>query len=101
MDVLARLLELVEQKGWSINRLAKEAGITQSTLSSIFSRQTIPSIPTLQKLCNALGLTLAEFFSDTPEEIPPELRQLLKEAKELTPKQIRQLTELVKTMKLG
>ena len=76
MDAWKRITELREAKGWSVNRLANEAGITQSTLSAALKRGTQPSLDTLEQLCNALGVTLAEFFSpaDEPEAASEEAR---------------------------
>ncbi len=58
--------------------LAQEAGITQSTLTSIMKRGNPPKIDTLECLCEAFGITLAQFFiEDEQVEI------LSKEEKEL------------------
>lgn len=64
MDIIAKLRRLMEQKGWTEYRLAKEAGLSQSTIANIFHRQTLPSIPTLQMLCQAFGITLSQFFAE-------------------------------------
>ena len=62
MNVIERIHQLREERGWSINNLAMEAEMTQSTLNSILSRNTPPKIETLQSLCNAFQITLAQFF---------------------------------------
>ncbi len=64
MDIIAKLRQFMEQKGWTEYRLAKEAGLSQSTIANIFHRQTLPSIPTLQTLCQAFGITLSQFFAE-------------------------------------
>lgn len=33
------------------------------------NRTNIPTIPTLQKLCDAFGITLADFFLDEPDAL--------------------------------
>lgn len=68
-DCWKRITDLREAKGWSVNRLANEAGITQSTLSAALKRGTQPSLDTLEQLCTALGVTLAEFFSPAAEPL--------------------------------
>lgn len=50
-------------------RLAKEADIPYSTLNNMVNRTNIPTIPTLQKLCDAFGITLADFFLDEPDAL--------------------------------
>ena len=67
MDIIGRINQLRVDRGWSINYLALEAGITQSTLSSVLQRGTAPKIDTLQCLCNAFGISLSQFFLDGEE----------------------------------
>ncbi len=62
MNVIEKIHQLRVERGWSVNNLAMEAGLTQSTLNSILSRNTPPKIETLQSLCNAFKITLAQFF---------------------------------------
>ena len=64
MNVVERIEELRLERGWSVNNLAMEAEMTQSTLNSILSRNTPPKIETLQSLCNAFKITLAQFFME-------------------------------------
>ncbi|MBO5362919.1 MAG: helix-turn-helix transcriptional regulator, partial [Clostridia bacterium] len=64
MDVLKRINQLRLERNWSIYRLSVESNIPQSTLTNMFNRETLPSITTLECLCSAFGITLAEFFND-------------------------------------
>ena len=57
MDTKARITELMIRHGWSEYRLAKESGLSQSTISNMFSRNTMPSISTLEVICDAFGIT--------------------------------------------
>lgn len=63
MDVLQRIDQLRNERGWSVNNLAMEAMLTQSTLSNLYTRKTEPKLSTLRAICNAFGITLSEFFS--------------------------------------
>ncbi len=65
MDILKKINKLRLDKNWSIYRLSVESGISQSTLTNMFNRETLPSITTLECLCNAFGITMSEFFSDS------------------------------------
>ena len=69
MDVLMRLQKLMDARGWSEYRLAKESGLSNSTISNIFRRNNSPTIPTLETLCAAFGLSLSQFFSDGDEPV--------------------------------
>lgn len=64
MDVLKRINQLRLERNWSIYRLSVKSGIPQSTLTNMFNRGTLPSITTLELICDAFGITLAEFFRD-------------------------------------
>ena len=64
MDVLKKINKLRLNRGWSVYRLSVESGISQSTLTNMFNRETLPSITTLECLCNAFGITVSEFFSE-------------------------------------
>lgn len=64
MDVAERLERLMEQRQWSVYRLCKVTGLAQSTLSHIFHKDSEPTLSTLETICKAFGITLAEFFSD-------------------------------------
>ncbi len=62
--VLKRVTKLREERNWSLYRLAKEAGISYSTLSNTFHRNNVPSVSTLMRICEGFGITLAEFFDE-------------------------------------
>ena len=64
MNVIKRINELREARGWSIYTLAMEAGVTQSTLSTMLARNTPPKLDTLECICKAFGMTLAQFFAE-------------------------------------
>ena len=64
MDVLERIETFRKERGWSVNNLAMEAMLTQSTLNNLYSRKTEPKLSTLRSICGAFGITLAEFFSE-------------------------------------
>ncbi len=58
-----RIIELIQDQGITINKLAMRSGITQSTLNNITSgRNHSASIATIQKLCDGLGMSLRTFF---------------------------------------
>jgi transcriptional regulator with XRE-family HTH domain len=67
MDINKKILALCYERNWSVYDLANESLITQSTLASMFNRGTPPKIETLQCLCDAFGITLAQFFLEDEE----------------------------------
>ena len=76
MEVLEKIEILRKEKGWSINYLAMESGLTQSTLNNLYSRNTEPKISTLRAICGAFGITLSDFFKE--EENDDELVRRVK-----------------------
>lgn len=67
MDINKKIEALRFQRGWTMYELAQEAGITQSTLSSMIKRGNPPKIETLSCICEAFGITLAQFFTEDEE----------------------------------
>lgn len=92
-DVVNRIQELCGERNWSYYRLAREAGLPTSTLYNLNDRTNVPTLPILQQVCDALGISLSEFFrcpkesTFTPTHDQMELisaySQLSKDEKEL------------------
>lgn len=62
MDINKKIMDMCFERGWTLYTLSLEAGITQSTLQSMMNRGNAPKIETLQAICEAFGITLAQFF---------------------------------------
>jgi transcriptional regulator with XRE-family HTH domain len=62
MDIKARLQAIMDERGWTMYRVAKEADIPWSTVRNMFKRNTEPSVTTLESICAGMGITLAQFF---------------------------------------
>lgn len=78
MDVIERIDKLMKEHNWSDYKLAAESGLSSSTIANIHRRHTIPSITTLESICNAFGITLSQFFNESYSSV-----QLSKEQQEL------------------
>ena len=88
MDVHKRLRQLLNERGWTEYRLSKKCGLSESTLANIFRRNTMPSITTLEAICNGFGITLSQFFAESDMvELTPELKNLFDKWISLTPEQ--------------
>ena len=83
MEILNRINQLRKSRNWSIYKLTEESGITQSTLSNMFSRKTMPSISTLKQLCDAFGISLSEFFDYESKDFSEEDSLLISKYKKL------------------
>lgn len=88
VDILKRLKELQELRGWSDYKIAKEAGLSSNTVSNIYRRGNIPSLATLEALCRAFNLTMSQFFVEGEMvELTPELKELFEKWTALKPEQ--------------
>ncbi len=74
--VKLRIIDLCKKNGITVNKLATESGITQSTLSNIISgRNNSTTISTIKKICDGLGITIQEFFaSELFDNLEQEIR---------------------------
>lgn len=59
---LDRIQELCDERNWSYYQLAKVSGIAYSTLSTMINKHNMPSLPTLEKLCQGFGISITDFF---------------------------------------
>lgn len=64
MNVTERIEQLMKTRGWTVYRLGKESGLSQSTLAHVFRRDSEPTISTLEIICKAFGINLSQFFSE-------------------------------------
>lgn len=95
MDVIGKIDILRRERGWSINYLATEAMLTQSTVNNIFNRRNEPKLSTLRAICDAFGITLSEFFA---EEMTPD-DELTYRIRALSPEQKTAILTLLRSVK--
>ena len=100
MDTLARLKQLLNDRGWTEYRLSKECGLAQSTIGNIYRRNVNPSLDTLETICKGFGITLSQFFAEGEVvELTPELKEVFENWISLTPKQKDAALQMLKAMK--
>ena len=63
-DILATITKYREERGWTEYQLAEHTGLPQSTISSWYRKNMIPTIPSLEKICCAFGITLSQLFAE-------------------------------------
>ena len=99
MDTHERLRQLLNERGWTEYRLAKNCGLSESTIANIYRRNTVPSLATLEAICKGFGITMAQFFAEGEMvEISPELKELLENWVNLTPEQKKAANQMLKAM---
>lgn len=99
MNTNERLRRLLNERGWSEYRLAKNSGLSESTIANIYRRNTVPSIATLEMICKGFGITLSQFFAEGEMvELTPELGELFNCWMPLTPEQKSAALNMIRAM---
>ena len=99
MDTNERLRQLLKERGLTTYKMAELSGLSHTTLANVFKRNTVPSIPTLERICNGFGITLSQFFAEgAMVEMTPELQQLFDGWVNLTPKQKEAVVQMIDAM---
>lgn len=100
MNTSEKIKKLLAERGWTPYRLSKEAGLPDATIGNIFRRNTMPTIPTLEAICRAFGITMSQFFADGDMvEMTPELKELFEDWVNLTAAQKQAVHSMLKAMK--
>lgn len=94
-----RIKELCEKQKISNYRLSQMTGITQSVLARIIRRKNIPTIQTLERICAALNLSLAQFFAKdgNPPDLTAEQVEIIEMWNGLGPGEREQLMKIIRT----
>ncbi|MCD8082343.1 MAG: helix-turn-helix transcriptional regulator [Clostridiales bacterium] len=71
MNIMKRVDSLCARHGISRYRLSQDTGISQSAFSKMDRSQATLSMETINRICNAFGISLAQFF--TEEDTLPDL----------------------------
>lgn len=102
MDTRQRIKQLMDQRGWTEYRLALNCGLSQSTISNIFRRNTTPSVATLETICTAFGITLSQFFAEGDMiDLNPELKEVFEHWISLTSEQKELVLQMLRTLNSG
>lgn len=93
MNVGERLRLLREKAGFSQNELANRADVSQTHLRRVELGQAGISVDHLQMVCDALGITLKDFF-----DVAANQNDFLEAIANLTPKQKQLLIAFLKSI---
>ena len=100
VDVNRRIQQLLEERNWTEYKLAKESGLSQSTIANLFRRNTTPSISTLELVCKGFGISLSQFFSEgNMAELSNEQMEFFSNWVSLTAHEKAIIADLVKALK--
>ena len=78
--IAQRLKALRNERGWSLEELAKLSGVSRATLSRLENSEVSPTASVLGKLASAFGMTISRLMQMVEEKFAPLIpreRQLL------------------------
>lgn len=73
---IRRIKELMKRKGYTLYVLSKQSGVSLSTLSSMFDKNTEPRVETIEKICAACDITVSQFFDRSSADLTANQRRL-------------------------
>ena len=59
-----RIAELCEKRGYTKYRLSQLTDMSQTALANILNKRSVPTVVTLERICDAFDITLAQFFTE-------------------------------------
>jgi len=93
MDVSKRLRDLREQCGYTQNGLAERAGVSQTHLRRVELAQADITIGHLQLLCDAMNITIKDFFEEETDA-----DEIMVALSKLSPKQKKLLLAFIESL---
>ena len=80
MNIIERIDDLCRLHNMSKYRLSQITGISQSAFSKMSRQQSTLSLETVQRISDALGISMAQFFSESEEypDLTDQQKQLLR-----------------------
>lgn len=99
-DILTTITVYRQERGWTEYQLAERSGLPQSTISSWYRKNMVPTIPSLEKICTAFGITLSQLFAqeDTPVSLTASQKTLLDRWSRLSSEQQAAVFQLIDNM---
>lgn len=99
-DILSAITKYRQERGWTEYQLAERSGLPQSTISSWYRKNMVPTVPSLEKICTAFGITLSQLFSegDEPVSLTESQKKLLERWSGLSDEQQAALFALIDKM---
>lgn len=65
MDIKKKIRDIMDRQGYTIYRLSKATGLSQTSIANWFNKvNNEPSIQALEKVCEVFGITMAELFAE-------------------------------------
>lgn len=93
-NISGRIRQLRTEKKISANRLSTLAGLSQSYIRKLELGETTPTVESMELICSALGISLADFFGHSNASLAQ--LEAIDTLKGLNDKQLNAFCELFK-----
>lgn len=99
-NILEEITKLRLERNWSECELSKYSGVPQSTISTWYRKNQVPTLQNIDKICKGMGITLSQFFAEGDDKVSltPEQRELLDHWSVLTFEKQQIVKELLRRM---
>lgn len=102
-ELLVIINDILKQKNWSMNKLAKESGIPPSTIYNIPKRKNMPELQTLLRISRALDVSMDCLLgmerTDYSVFIDKEFYEICVEFDESEKQALKQMAKTIRTLK--
>ena len=100
-DILSTIAAYRQARGWTEDQLSERSGLPQSTISSWYRKNMVPTVPSLEKICDAFGITLSQLFAgdDTPITLTAKQKEILQRWDRLSEEQQEVIFQLIDKMR--
>ena len=102
MDVGKRLQTIRQKKHISVYRIAQDTGVSTSHINSIERGEKNPSVETLSRLIEPLGVTMSEFFNEDTDVsyLNDEEREVIEYFRTMSTESAAALLQLIRTLNI-
>lgn len=97
MDISDRIRFLIKERGFTQKQFAEKVGLSQSFISALSSNRKSPNLETLELICNALDISLSDFFrpfDSFSTNLTPYVESLLLKCKRMSKEHIKLLNSI-------
>ncbi len=103
MDILQKITTLRKERGITEYQLAELSGLKQSTISSWYHKNVVPTTSSIQKICKGLDISLSQFFTENEDdsiEFNSKQHEISNRIAKLKPNQIDALIAFIDSLSL-
>ena len=65
MNTISRVQELADERGLTLCQLSKICDLSEATIRTAKERGNQLSVDTIERICEALDISLSDFFAET------------------------------------